>query len=714
MGKFETFRDLMVKHFTDDIGDRRLFTVDIDKDELWNLYLNSFPEGTNPVYRTRREYDCSCCRSFMREIGGVVWIDDNFNKRSIFSFDTQSEIFQPVMDALAMYVESKPITGLYLYNDRDNRKTVGVVSSLEKNDETGGVTRWKHYYLPLNPRQIFVPGPRGWGMRGSTVGSVISDYNSSHDVFKRSLEEISEEAVDTLLELNASNSLYRGQEWQHALNAFKLNKLALNVLGPDQKENYYWYMCGQYGPEITHIRNQSIGVLLQDLSAGVDLETAVRKYEQIVAPANYKRPKPLFTKKMLENAQKTVEELGLMNSLPRRFAVLDDIPVASVAFVNKDANKSAVTESLENVWDAMAKDTQVKPKMIQKMIDNARPVPVDSFIKDILPLAEEVEVFVQGKHEKNLMSLIAPVHEDAPSLFKWDNGFSWAYNGNLASSDIRANVKDAGGAIEGALRFSIQWNENGDNNDDLDAHCGIDCRPHYRHGRGHFEHIFYAHTWDSVTDGKLDIDITQPNIQRPGKPAVENIIFPSKEKLLPGTYSFFVHCYADRGGKDGFKAEIEFDGNVFRYHYPEYMRWKQNVKVADVIVEANGHIEVEQNYLTPDAGTKKIWEIATNHFVPVTVIAESPNYWGDNCVGARHLFFMLKGCQNPDTPNGFFNEYIRNDLMIHKKVFEALGNKMKVAPSENQLSGLGFNMTERNEVVVRVKGAATQIVKVMF
>ena len=701
MGKFETFRDLMVKHFTDDIGDSLLFTVDIDKDELWNLYLDSFPEGTNPVYRTRREYDCSCCRSFMREIGGVVWIDDNFNKHSIFAFDTQSEIFQPVVDALAVYVESKQITGLYLYNDRDNRKTVGVVSSLEKNDETGGVTRWKHYYLPLNPRQIFVRGPRRWGV-SETIGSVISNYNSSHDVFKRSLEEISEDAVDTLLELNASNSLYRGQEWQHALNAFKLNKLALNVLDQDQKENYYWYMCGQYGAEITHIRNHSIGVLLQDLSASVDLETAVRKYESIVAPANYKRPKPLFTKKMLENAQKMVEELGLMNSLPRRFAMMDDIPVQHVLFSNKDSDKKA---NGGNPFAEMADDITMKPFQVKAMVDKVRPVPVDKFITDVLPLANEVEVLMERRLEKNLCSLIAPVDANVPSLFKWNNGYSWAYNGNLASSDIQRNVQDAGGSIDGVLRFSIQWNEDGKDNNDLDAHCEI--RDGYR------RHIFFQMKHDDTTEGQLDVDIIEPLRDRPGKPAVENIVFPDKEWLVPGNYLFYVNCYTNRGGRGGFKAEIEFDGTVYRYEYGKEIWNRENVIVAKVTVDEEKNIQIAHN-INPTSDSKKVWGISENRFIPVTVIAESPNYWGENSVGARHLMFMLKGCQNPDTPNGFFNEYIRNDLMVHKKVFEALGNKMKVAPSENQLSGLGFNLTERNELVIRVKGAATQIVKVMF
>lgn len=57
-----------------------------------------------------------------------------------------------------------------------------------------------------------------------------------------------------------------------------------------------------------------MGTLLIDLSNGVDLEKAVRAYENIMAPANYKRPTALITKKQIEAAQKKVEELGLIGT----------------------------------------------------------------------------------------------------------------------------------------------------------------------------------------------------------------------------------------------------------------------------------------------------------------------------------------------------------------------------------------------------------------
>ena len=683
---FTDLRNRLNANFASAMQEKVLFETDINKDELWALYLDSFPGNTNPIYRVRREFDCSCCRHFLKNIGGTVYIDTDLNIRSIFEFDAGSDTFQPVMDALAKYVKDRgTIIGRYW----SDHSSVGTEHSCELDGTT--VKTWSHFYLDL-PRQLVFHGQRG------TLGSAKSQFNATHDVFKRSLDEISLEAIDTVLELIKSNTLYKGTEWLEPLKMLRGHKIAYDELPEAKKDNYCWAMTETVGPVLGRIRNHSIGVLLTDISEDMELDEAVRRYEKIVAPANYKRPKAIFTKKMLEDAQQTITELGYLDALPRRFATLDDIRVNNILFSNRDAGKRIQGG---NVFDEMLADAKMNPKQFSRVEE----IGVEKFIADVLPGAHEVEAFVENRHAANMVSLIAPVNQDAKSMFKWGNNFSWAYAGNMTDSDIRENVKSAGGKVDGVLRFSLQWNDAEPDDNDLDAHC--------KEPNGG-EHIFFSHRVSMRTRGNLDIDIIDPSSQCPGKPAVENITWPNKAKMIPGDYLFWVHCYTSRGGKGGFRAEIEFDGQVYRFDYTKAMRQGEEVKVATVTLHEDGTFTIKE-HLDSQMSNREIWGVKSNRFVPVSVVMYSPNYWDEQTgIGHKHYMFMLKGCVNPENPNGFYNEFLKNKLLEHKRVFEALGGRMAVQDTEDQLSGLGFSSTKRNDLVVKVKGATERTLKIKF
>ena len=495
---FSEFKKIFQKNFAEMTKDADyLYEIEIDKDEFWNLYLDSYPAGTNEIYRQRREFDCSCCRHFIKSIGNAVVIKNN-KVRTMWDFRTGDTTFQPVIDALNAYLMTKSVTNLYV----SKFAHIGTAKNFE-NLGDGNVTEWEHFSLEL-PRKFV-------DTTGRSIGDIQGQFRDTRNVFKRSLDEISEEAVMTVLELIASNSLYKGEEWKSVLEKFLEYKRLYDRTPDNEKDNFAWENSSKAGVVIGRIRNHSIGTLLIDISEDVDLDTAVKKYEVIVAPANYKRPKAIFTKKMLEDAKKTIEELGYMDSLARRYATLDDITVNNILFSNKDAAKRI---SGASVFDEMMSEATSSPKKFSKVEE----VSVDKFVSDILPTASGLEAYLENRHASNMVSLIAPKNSDAKTMFKWDNGFSWAYSGNLTDSDVKKNVKSAGGAVDGVLRFSIQWNDEDYNNNDFDAHC---VEPN-----GH--EIYYGDKVNRYTGGNLDVDIIDP---MRGTPAVENIAWPVKSKM---------------------------------------------------------------------------------------------------------------------------------------------------------------------------------------
>lgn len=660
-----------------------LFEVGPDKDKLWETYLDSFPAGTNEIFRERREHDCSCCRQFVRNIGAVVVIKNN-EIHTIWEMKIEDETWQTVFDTMDCFVKDYYIRDIYF---TDTEK-IGTDKNVEESEV--GLLTWHHFYLEL-PSKFVNKSHR-------SEGDVKGEVRATREVFERSLKEITEDSILTVLELIAQNSLYRGEESKYLLTEFLRYKQEYAALDTMEKQyNYTWINSITAGPTVGKIRNHSIGTLLTNISENMGLDLAVKKFEDIVAGPNYKRPKPIFTQKMLDDAKEKITELGYSNSLKRRFATLDDITVNNILFSNKDSAKRIAGD----VFDEMSKSAAINPRKFERVEE----ISAEDFVKNVLPGVKELEVLLENKHQSNLVSLIAPGDKEAPTMFKWDNAFGWAYTGNITDSDIRENVKSAGGNVTGDLRFSIQWNDIEFDQCDLDAHC-IEASG---------EEIAFNKCsrapGRSKTGGQLDVDIVHP---RKGEPAVENITWPSVHSMDNGTYQFFVHNYYG-GNRTGFRAEIEFDGQLISFDYNQPTKSRQKTLVAEVTLE-NGQFSIKE--LIPSTNSsisgRELWGLSTNEFIPVSVVMYSPNYWDAQGVGNRHYFFMLKNCVNPECPNGFYNEFLGNELLEHKRVLEALGGKLAVEEADDQLSGLGFASTRRNELIVKAKGQSERVLRIKF
>lgn len=691
MSNFHAFRTAVATQFQR-MSSHPLFRVDISSDLLWSTYLSSFPPGTNLIYRERTKYDCSCCRHFIRTVGDVVAVIDG-QLVSIWDITIpfpDDSTYQPVADALSRLILSRPISEPFLHYE----PTAGVSESFEQIDKLARehieghpiqtVRTWTHFFLNL-PSQFIKPK--------SSISTLLSESRSQHDVFLRSLREITDDSIDTVLDLISQGSLYRGEEHRGLVEQFKSIKRQFSLLNVGEMDIFAW--TAPTSGAISRIRNTVIGTLLVDLSSGVDLESAVKSFESKVAPTNYKRPSSLITKAMIEKAKSTLNDLGLISALDRRYSTLSDITINNLLFA--DRSTRAILSG--NPFDDLIATTtdQLNPKSLEKV----ESIPITKFISDLLPRATSLEVMFENRHSPNLVSLISAVDPTSRPLFKWPNQFSWSYIGEVADS-IKERVKQAGGNVTGDLCCRLSWS----NFDDLDLHMVE------KHPRQRYEIYFMNRSQTSPAGGCLDVDMNAGYNQT--REPVENIYYASRSTMKEGNYHLFVHQYNARERDNvGFECQIDYLGEVHHFTYDRPLRTNEKVTVAQLNYTHKDGLKIISS-LPSTQSSRSLWSLSTQTFHPVHALMLSPNHWDGYSIGNLHYFFMLSGCDNDGSARGFFNEFLHESLTPHRKVFEVLASRMKPADSPNQLSGLGFSSTQRNHVIVRVKGSFTRIVKVTF
>jgi uncharacterized protein YfaP (DUF2135 family) len=651
-----------------------LFRVEVSGEELWEAYLAAFPTGSNPVFRERREHDCSACRHFVKALGNVVAIVDG-EVHTIWDIVTDEPAYATVAATLAAMVKDRPIANIFLHPE----STVGT----DRNREimTAALpTIWHHFFVHLPVDAV---------AQGVDIGPKLAEARALHDVFFRSLEELSSEAVDTVLELIAQGSLYRGTEMLTATRQFRQAQEAWQSFALEsEKHIFVWASIRVQHVSVSKIRNTAIGTLLVDLSGGMELEAAVRRYEAVVAPQNYKRPTALVTKKQIDAAKATLTELGLLSALERRYAHLEDISINDLLFADRTTRQALGAD----VFDSLAVKTPAKS------FDRVEEVSVSEFVRDVLPRVTALEVLFENRHAGNLVSLIAPVDPTARPLFKWPNAFSWSYVGDVADS-IKERVKRAGGNVTGDLLTRLAWF----NTDDLDLHM---IEPN-----GYEISFRNKRVW-SPSNGTLDVDM---NVGGESRTPVENIFYPTRTKMREGTYKLFVHQFNKRESVDvGFEIEMEYLGTEhWRFVYEKPLRHNENVPVVEFHYSRERGIDILKS-LPSSTAARELWGLKTQEFQPVAAICRSPNFWGGSGIGNEHYFFMLNNCRNDGTARGFYNEFLGADLNAHRKVLELVGAKMKTGESVRQLSGLGFSATRRDHIIVRAKGSFTRDLRVAF
>ena len=731
----EVLTKVLQKQFDKMCSTGRLFRVNVEGELIWTAYMYGF--GEDPVYRDPNSsvHNCNYCHGFIRRYGNLVAIDPKtYQVISLFDIDP-SEVpdeYKKSVEAMAKEIHSEKAevkeifveTYRYLSDPKtpydpdckDNQDSylVGVKRNIKRYTKEEA-ERYPNAGIKPNQTAVFnhffLKVPREFiNFSGQSREELMSVPRQAKEVFKRGLDEISTDTMNLILDLEAQGSLLNGASYKHVIQkALKYAEEYKNIPS-DLKNNYAWLKSLEWGPSCG-FRNTAIGQLMIDLSEGKEINAACESFNRIVDPANYKKAKAPITQRQIEEARKFVEENGYEDSFERRCAIITDINVQEILHTNADASDAKTKISL---FDGVKSTAPTRHKKSE--FDKVEEVPVEKFMAEILPRCSSVEVFLTGKHKGNFMTLLTSSNKDSKRIFKWDNNFSWTYTGNLAGkSQIKQAVKAAGGFVDAPFRCSMLWNENGEAPKcDLDLHCREENDEIYYADHNIGKDLSRIPKSRSRSGGVIDIDITRPQLQCGSNPAVENIFYQDMSTVKDGKYDFFIHNFND-GDNQGAKAEIYILGQTFQYEVKH--RISKSVHIANVYIRNGVWDKIEHSKYFVGEGEEQpdvVFGLDTGKFHKVSLICLSPNFWDGQGVGNKHYFFCLRGAKSPEKIRSIHNEFLRDDLMRHRKVMEVLGQSLLVESTEGQLSGLGFNSTVRDELIVKLGGSFKRVIKIKF
>lgn len=358
-----------------------LFTT--NNTDIWELYLSSFSE------LDRQYHNCSACRSFIKKYGSLAVINnDGIIIPAMWCVDDAECYEKNAVQAMVYSFENSKITGVFLSNDTTWGTPVTGI--------------WRHYAI-IPPSDILYRGVV------NTPGQAMAEKKEDFKNIIRALQEFNPEVVERALSLLKMNTLYRGEkiigpvQWLHDLIT------AISDKKRKQKTNLIWKAVAIAPASFCHPRSSMAGTLLEDLAAGMDFDTAARRFKDKMHPLQYQRPQAAPSAGNIERAEKIVEKLNIKESLRRRFARLDEIQTIWKPIQREQEEKHGGLFAHLKAKD----DTRMSASEVPASV-----ITWEKFSKDVLPECESMQYRVRNRD--NFVALLTAAVEDAPPILQWD------------------------------------------------------------------------------------------------------------------------------------------------------------------------------------------------------------------------------------------------------------------------------------------------------
>ncbi|MBQ8647888.1 MAG: hypothetical protein IJ484_07085 [Oscillospiraceae bacterium] len=671
-----------------------IFRTDVEN--LYDLYLANIPaEG-------RDHYTCQCCRRFINQYGGLVMVDEASGRLISLMWDEKDEainpFFKPAVQAMRRAVETAHITGQFL----TDHAMLGTPRT--------GI--WSHMHLEL-PNAMVVRS------RAKTSDQLMAEKYEDFRILITALEKYSYDTINTAIEqVLLHQDAYRADRVLGQAEQFrKAARVWASQMSPNARRNLIWLIVGRSHPGTLHIASSPVGELMDNLMDGESIRVCRAKFASRMQTYQVSQSAP--TENEAVAAERMVEQLGLTESLQRRYAHRDELPAEAFLWQDKGEQPETVDASARSnrptgvFANLITRERKAADAAAASAATSAQPADVMSwarFARTVLPHVVRMEA--KADNSQRLMALAAAVNPDAENILRYGNSFSWYYNGGSIDVRMKEHIEAANGRYENVqIRHSLMWeNENpsGSYGTDLDNHCITPMG----------SHIFYGSPRDR-TGGALDVDANACGRRTMTVP-VENIRWVSGASN--GHYRFYVYnyCQMDRT-PNRFKAELAVGDQVwaiedvagstgslrdtFSFDYRDGV--VTNLRMGGSPCEGAG------------AGGIADWNLEANAFVPVTAVVTSPNLWGDKAVPSlgSHTFFLLEGCRDngEGRGRGFIAETMVPELTPYRRTLNAYTTQSVIEGADTaDACGMGYSEQGEWNLTLRVlnRSGSTRIYRI--
>jgi hypothetical protein len=377
--------------------DTQLFRTGVGR-EVFATYLAAMPESF------RQQYNCSCCRNFMRDYGDLVKINEDGTLTSVVWRNVPETLehnggpnpFYAVAQAQAALVEKSAILKPYFLKSHDNWGF----------GEKGG---YSHFWASTAHLRVF-------NKYKKTAGAAMLDGIADFETFKRALSEYRLDSARQAHELLVTGAFNRNERFIGPVNHLIKTHESLEATKNERiKDNLIWNAMYSGPIDWSKPRGTVIGQLIEAIQAGKTLSEVKALFNELTHGLNYQRPTEAPKASQVDAAEKIFAELNLGPALPRRFAGLADM--THRLWESAEEVKVEAPGLFGGMKTRDSKESDTFPKL-----ENTNPIDISlrKFRETILPEVKSMKAGVTMRDD--FVGFITAVDPDAPGLFHYDLG----------------------------------------------------------------------------------------------------------------------------------------------------------------------------------------------------------------------------------------------------------------------------------------------------